>query len=229
MNAPRILVVDDEPQILRFMKPALIAGGFEPLVAETAADAIKLAATQAPDLIILDLGLPDRDGLEVIAEIRAWSQVPIIVLSARDRESQKVNALDLGADDYVNKPFGISELLARIRASLRHRQTAERYASARTIGSITIDTVKHEVLRHGVPVHLTPKEFDLLNLLMSNHDKLLTHRQILGTVWGPAHVEDIQYLRVLIKQLRGKIEVDADSPALVITEAGLGYRFHSPQ
>lgn len=227
MNAPRILVVDDEPQILRFMKPALVAGGFEPLVAETAADAIKLAATQAPDLIILDLGLPDRDGQDVISEIRAWSQVPIIILSARDRESEKVQALDLGADDYVNKPFGISELLARIRASLRHRQTTERHAPVQTIAGITVDTVKHEVLRHGVPVHLTPKEFDLLNLLISNHDKLLTHRQILGAVWGPAHVEDVQYLRVLIKQLRGKIEIDADSPVLIVTEAGLGYRFQS--
>jgi two-component system, OmpR family, KDP operon response regulator KdpE len=229
MTAPRILIVDDEPQILRFMKPALKAGGFEPLVAENAADAIRLAATQAPDLIILDLGLPDRDGKDVISAIRNWSQVPIIVLSARDRETEKVQALDLGADDYVSKPFGISELLARVRAGLRHRKLLEARPQVHTVAGVTIDNIKHEVMRDGVAVHLTPKEFDLLNLLISNHDKLLTHRHILGTVWGPAHVEDVQYLRVLIKQLRGKIEANAESPALIITEPGLGYRFHSGQ
>jgi two-component system, OmpR family, KDP operon response regulator KdpE len=229
MTTPRILIVDDEPQILRFMKPALKAGGFEPLVAENAADAIRLAATQAPDLIILDLGLPDRDGKDVISAIRNWSQVPIIVLSARDRETEKVQALDLGADDYVSKPFGISELLARVRAGLRHRKLLEARPQVHTVAGVTIDNIKHEVMRDGVAVHLTPKEFDLLNLLISNHDKLLTHRHILGTVWGPAHVEDVQYLRVLIKQLRGKIEANAESPALIITEPGLGYRFHSGQ
>jgi two-component system KDP operon response regulator KdpE len=227
MNKPRVLVVDDEPQILRFMKPALLAGGFEPLVAETAAEAIKLAATQAPDLIVLDLGLPDRDGKDVISEIRNCSKVPIIVLSARDRESEKVRALDLGADDYVNKPFAIGELLARIRAGLRHRQLAAGMKPVLTLAGVTIDSVKHVVLRNGTAVHLTPKEFDLLQLLASNHDKLLTHRHILSTIWGPAHVEDVQYLRVLIKQLRGKIEGDAVNPTLIITEAGLGYRFHS--
>lgn len=227
MTHPRILVVDDEPQILRFMKPALEAGGFEPFVAANAAEAIKLAATQAPDLIILDLGLPDRDGKEVISEVRAWSQVPIIVLSARDREGEKVKALDLGADDYVNKPFSIGELLARIRASLRQRQMRKSNPSVQNIAGITIDTIKHEVLRDGAPVHLTPKEFDLLNLLLSNHDKLVTHRQILGSVWGPAHVEDIQYLRVLVKQLRGKIERDVNHPTLIVSEPGLGYRFCS--
>lgn len=229
MTLPRILVVDDEPQILRFMKPALTAGGFEPIIAETAAAAIKLAATQAPDLIILDLGLPDRDGKEVIKDIRAWSQVPIIVLSARDRESEKISSLDLGADDYVNKPFGIGELLARVRAALRHRQMADDKLPVQAVAGITINTLKHEVLRENIPVHLTPKEFVLLHLLVSNHDKLLTHRQILTAVWGPAHVEDVQYLRVLIKQLRGKIEKDADNPALILSEPGLGYRFHSGQ
>jgi len=229
MTLPRILVVDDEPQILRFMKPALAAGGLEPIIAENAATAIKLAATQAPDLIILDLGLPDRDGKEVIKEIRAWSQVPIIVLSARDRESEKISSLDLGADDYVNKPFGIGELLARVRAALRHRQMADGKLPVQAVAGIIINTLKHEVLRENIPVHLTPKEFDLLHLLVSNHDKLLTHRQILSTVWGPAHVEDVQYLRVLIKQLRSKIEKDADNPTLILTEAGLGYRFHSGQ
>jgi two-component system, OmpR family, KDP operon response regulator KdpE len=198
-------------------------------VAENAADAIRLAATQAPDLIILDLGLPDRDGKDVISAIRNWSQVPIIVLSARDRETEKVQALDLGADDYVSKPFGISELLARVRAGLRHRKLLEARPQVHTVAGVTIDNIKHEVMRDGVAVHLTPKEFDLLNLLISNHDKLLTHRHILGTVWGPAHVEDVQYLRVLIKQLRGKIEANAESPALIITEPGLGYRFHSGQ
>lgn len=228
MNAPRILVVDDEPQILRFMRPALEAAGFEPITTETAAGALHAAAAKAPDLILLDLGLPDKDGKEVIRQVRAWSDVPIIVLSARDREAEKIAALDLGADDYVNKPFAIGELLARIRAALRHSRPVQMVAPSLSVGGITIDIEKHEVQKNGVAVHLTPKEFDLLWLLMQHHGKLLTHRQILTEIWGPAHTEDVQYLRVLIKQLRDKVEDEPGVSRRIHTEVGVGYRFDYP-
>ncbi len=226
MDRPRVLVVDDEPQILRFLKPGLTAGGFDVIVAETAAEAMKSAATQAPDVMVLDLGLPDKDGKDVIREIRAWSNMPIIVLSARDREIEKIESLDLGADDYINKPFGIGELMARIRASSRHRQQASRQASEFQAGRIKIDNSKHIVQKDGEAVHLTPKEFDLLFVLMKNADRVMTHRQILNEVWGPAHTQDVQYLRVFIGQLRQKIEDDFTDPALILTEPGIGYRFN---
>jgi len=226
MNKPRVLVVDDEPQILRFLKPGLTAGGFDVIAAETAAEALKLAATQAPDVMVLDLGLPDKDGKEVIREIRAWSAIPIIVLSARDREIEKIESLDLGADDYINKPFGIGELMARIRASLRHRQQADRPAQAYRVGRITIDNLKHAVEKDGKALHLTPKEYELLFVLMKNADRVMTHRQILNEVWGPAHTQDVQYLRVFIGQLRQKIEDDYTDPTLILTEPGIGYRFN---
>lgn len=228
MNVARILVVDDEPQILRFIRPALEAAGYEPITTETAAGALHAAATKAPDLILLDLGLPDKDGKDVIKQIRSWSEIPIIVLSARDREAEKIAALDLGADDYVNKPFAIGELLARIRAALRHGRQSQMAAPLISVGGISIDTDKHEVLKNGVVVHLTPKEFDLLWLLMRHQGKLLTHRQILAEIWGPAHTEDIQYLRVLIKQLRDKIEDEPGASRRILTEAGVGYRYSAP-
>lgn len=227
MNVPRILVVDDEPQILRFMRPALEAAGYETITTETAAGALHAAATKAPDLVLLDLGLPDKDGKDVIKQVRAWSEVPIIVLSARDREAEKIAAFDLGADDYVNKPFAIGELLARIRAALRHGRPSQVAAPSVSVGGISINAEKHEVLKYGRAVHLTPKEFDLLLLLMRHHGKLLTHRQILTEVWGPAHAEDVQYLRVLIKQLRDKIEDQPGISRRIETEAGIGYRFSS--
>ena len=171
--------------------------------------------------------MPDKDGKDVIREIRAWSKVPIIVLSARDRESEKIDSLDLGADDYVNKPFGIGELMARIRASLRNRQQTENVTSVFRAGGIVIDTLKHLVEKDGKPVHLTPKEFDLMSLLVKNSDRVLTHRQILTAVWGPAHTHDVQYLRVFIGQLRHKIEFDPADPTLILTESGIGYRFSS--
>jgi two-component system KDP operon response regulator KdpE len=225
MNKPRVLVVDDEPQILRFLRPGLTAGDFEVITAATGAEAVKSAATMAPDVIVLDLGLPDKDGKDVIREIRAWSKVPIIILSARDRESEKIESLDLGADDYINKPFGIGELMARIRASLRNRQQAEVVTKEFRAGGIVIDTLKHSVERDGKSIHLTPKEFDLLLLLVKNSDRVLTHRQILAAVWGAAHTHDVQYLRVFIGQLRQKIEPDPADPALILTESGIGYRF----
>ena len=226
MDRPRVLVVDDEPQILRFLKPGLSAGGFDVITAGTAAEAVKSAATMAPDVIVLDLGLPDKDGKDVIREIRSWSKLPIIVLSARDREIEKIESLDLGADDYINKPFGIGELMARIRANLRHRQQANKRATSLSAGGISIDTLKHVVEKNGKALHLTPKEFELLFLLVGNSDRVMTHRQILNAVWGPAHTHDVQYLRVFIGQLRQKVEAEPADPELILTEPGIGYRFN---
>ena len=225
MVAPRVLVVDDEPQIQRFLRPALAAAEFEVITAATAAEARRLIATRAPDLVILDLGLPDADGKTVIADVRAFSEVPIIVLSARDREAEKIAALDLGADDYVEKPFGIGELLARIRSALRHRAAAsERPAEHFSAGPLSIDFPRRLVAVDGKPVHLTPKEFELLHHLSRHPGRVLTHKQLLTNVWGPAHADDVQYLRVTIGQLRAKLEADATSPKLILTEPGVGYR-----
>jgi two-component system, OmpR family, KDP operon response regulator KdpE len=220
----RILVVDDEPQIQRFLKLGLTAGGFAVSAATTAAEAIKAIATQAPDLVLLDLGLPDLDGKDVIRQARAFSRVPIIIVSARDREAEKIEALDLGADDYVNKPFGIGELLARIRTALRHHNPAGNAASVLSHGGIMVDVPNHRVMKNGASLKLTPKEFDLLALLMRNAGRVMTHRQILSAIWGPAHAEDMQYLRVLIGQLRGKLEDDHANPRFIQTEPGIGYR-----
>lgn len=222
-----ILVVDDEPQIHRFLKPGLTAGGYKVSGVETGKAAVKAIAATAPDIVILDLGLPDMDGKEVIREVRAWSKVPIIVLSARDRESEKIAALDLGADDYVNKPFGIGELLARIRTALRHLDRATETANVLRMQGILLDVGAHSVTKNGAAAHLTPKEFDLLALLMRNSGRVLTHRQILSAIWGPAHVEDMQYLRVFIGQLRTKLEEDPSEPRLILTEPGIGYRLAS--
>src|SRR5665213_662233 len=224
MIRPLVLIVDDEPQILRFLEPALKAGEFEVITAITAAQAVKTAATKAPDLILLDLGLPDKDGKEVIRELRSWSQVPIIVLSARDREVDKIEALDLGANDYINKPFGIGELLARIRVHLRERKGAEAATSIYQSNGITINIAKHTITKNGQPIHLTPKEFDLVVLLVKNSDRVLTHKHILNVIWGPAHMHDVQYLRVMIGQIRQKIESDPSDPEILLTEAGIGYR-----
>ena len=221
----RILVVDDEPQILRFLRPALTAAGYDVVTAETAEAAIKGIATVAPDLVILDLGLPDRDGKDVIVEVRAWSKVPIIVLSARDREAEKVAALDLGADDYINKPFGISELMARIRAALRHKSESAMETPVLRAAGLEIDTLARTVKRDGEPIRLTPKEYDLLHVLVRNSGRVVTHRQVLAAVWGPAHKDDTQYLRVFVSQLRAKIERDPSAPDILRTESGIGYRF----
>lgn len=224
MSATRILIVDDEPQILRFLKPSLTAAGYDVIAASTGKEALAAAATRSPDLILLDLGLPDMDGKEVIRELRSWSRMPILVLSARDREAEKIEALDLGADDYVNKPFGIGELTARMRAALRH---AAQQASEQTrlkAGALEVDIAAHTVTRDGAPVKLTPKEFELLAILVRNAGRVLTHRQILTAVWGPAHTEDLQYLRVFIGQLRQKLEGQPNAPEVIVTEPGIGYR-----
>lgn len=224
MTQARILVVDDEPQIQRFLKPALSAAGYEVIEAATGAEALKAVATAAPDLVILDLGLPDMDGKDVIASLRGWSTIPIVILSARDRESEKIAALDLGADDYVEKPFGIGELTARIRSALRHRGKAETAPTVMVADDLTIDTVRRLVSRNGEPIRLTPKEYDLLTLLGRHAGRVVTHKTLLTSVWGPAHGEDMHYLRVFIGQLRQKIERDPTRPTIVRTEPGVGYR-----
>ncbi|WP_377293073.1 response regulator [Rhizobium sp. SG2393] len=220
----RILVVDDEPQIQRFLKPSLAAAGYDVVEAATGAEALKAVATRAPDLVILDLGLPDMDGKEVIASLRGWSDIPILILSARDRESEKIAALDLGADDYVEKPFGIGELTARIRTALRHRGRRDAIPAVTEVDGLSIDPVKRLVTRAGEPVHLTPKEYDLLLLLARHAGRVVTHRTLLTTIWGPAHADDLHYLRVFIGQLRQKIERDPTEPQIVRTEPGVGYR-----
>ncbi len=226
MNGPasRILVIDDEPQILRFLRTSLAANGFEVIDAATAAEGLRRAAAEAPDAIVLDLGLPDMDGKEVIRALREWGETPIIVLSARAREAEKIAALDLGADDYVNKPFGIGELMARLRAALRHRLRRQGEAPVFRLGELSVDLVRRVVKRGAETLHLTPKEFDLLRVLVQHAGKVVTHRQILQAVWGPAHVEDATYLRVYIGQLRRKLEPGTATSTLIETEAGVGYR-----
>ena len=224
MTAQRVLVVDDEPQIQRFLKPSLTAAGYDVLAAVNGAEALKLAATRAPDVVLLDLGLPDMDGKTVIQELRAWSKVPIVVLSARDREAEKIAALDLGADDYVNKPFGIGELMARLRTALRHAAQRTHEVTRISVGDLVIDLAAHKVTHGQQAIRLTPKEFELLAVLARNCDRVVTHRQILTAVWGAAHAEDLQYLRVFIGQLRQKLKAGSDAPDPIKTEAGIGYR-----
>jgi len=222
---PRILVVDDEPQIHRFLRPSLTASGFDVLVAVDGRDALRQLGSDRIGLVILDLGLPDMDGKDALAEIRHRFAVPVIVLSARDREAEKIAALDLGADDYINKPFGIGELLARIRSVLRRRLTAPPEAASQfQIGQVAIDTAAHQVTRAGERVRLTPKEFELIVLFARHAGRVITHRHILSEIWGPAHVNDTQYLRVFIGQLRQKLEDNPAEPKLILTESGVGYR-----
>lgn len=224
MSIDSILIVDDEPQIIRFLAPSLKAAGYRVMTAATGAEALKLVATSSPSLVLLDLGLPDIDGKQVIAALREWSQVPVIVVSARGRESEKIAALDLGADDYIDKPFAMGELLARLRAALRHAARSRHETTAITIGDLEVDTLAHSAKRAGRNLKLTPKEFDLLALLIRHAGRAVTHRQLLTSVWGPGHSEDLQYLRVFIRQLRQKLEQAPERPALIITEPGVGYR-----
>jgi two-component system KDP operon response regulator KdpE len=223
-SGSRVLLVDDEPAIIRFLKPAFEANGYTLLTAGTVVDAVKRVAGDVPDILVLDLGLPDGDGKDVIKQVRSWSDLPIIVLSARDRESEKVEALDLGADDFINKPFGVGELLARMRAALRHRMQRENETPVLKIGDVEIDNLRHRVTRGGEEIKVTRKEFEILSLLARHAGKVITHRQMLAAVWGPAHVEDTQYLRVYIGQLRQKIERQPDDPRIIVTEPGIGYR-----
>ncbi len=220
----RILVIDDEPQIHRFLRPALEASGFVVERADTAADGLRLAASRAPSCILLDLGLPDMDGLTALEQLRQWSRVPVLILSARDQEGQKVAALDSGADDYVEKPFGVAELLARIRVALRHAQPGGLAQERFSHGGLDVDLAQRQVRVAGTAVTLSRREFDLLALLVRNAGRVMTHRQLLTSVWGPAHASDVQYLRVYIGQLRQKLSL---SGAVLQTEAGVGYRMQA--
>jgi two-component system KDP operon response regulator KdpE len=225
-SRPRILLVDDEASIQRAVGPLLRARGYDVDVAGTGAQALETFAQRPPALIVLDLGLPDVEGTEVCRRIRVSSQVPIIVLSARGAETDKVNALDLGADDYVTKPFGPEELLARIRVALRRTSTEEATETGVfQAGALTIDYDRRRVVRDGVEIRLTPKEFDLLSLLARNHDRVLTHRAILKEVWGPNAVEQPEHLWTLVAQLRKKIEPDPSQPKYLVSEPWVGYRF----
>jgi two-component system KDP operon response regulator KdpE len=217
-----ILVTDDEPQIHRFLTPALTAAGYETLRAETGAETLRLAAARAPDAILLDLGLPDMDGQEVLQKLRAFTTTPIIILSARDREGEKIKALDAGADDYVEKPFGVGELLARIRTALRHRLQQDSAEKPVIFGNLVIDPATHRVTLDDEILSLTKREHALLLLLARNRGRVLTHRHILTAIWGHAHTEDVTYLRVYIGQLRRKL--GAKLAPLIITEPGIGYR-----
>lgn len=219
----RILVIDDEPQIRKFMRISLAANGYEVIEAENAAQGIEAARNQRPDLLILDLGLPDLDGQEVISAVREVSDMPIIVLSVRAQELDKVEALDRGASDYIVKPFGVAELMARVRAVLRQR-AAKGNGDVVEIGGVLIDLGRRVVTRDGEEVHLSKREWGLLAFLASQPDHVLTHKQILKEVWGPAHGEDTAYLRVYVNQLRQKLEADPSQPALIVTEPGVGYR-----
>ncbi|MBI1208781.1 MAG: response regulator [Azospirillum sp.] len=223
-----LLVVDDEPQIRRFLRISLGASGWGVIEAETAAAAIAGCRDQRPDLMILDLGLPDRDGQEVITAVRAFSALPIIVLSVRAQEQDKVEALDRGADDYVVKPFGIGELVARVRAALRSIRRGEP-AELLRIGALTFDFARRVVTRDGEEVRLSRREYDLLHLLARHADHVVTHKQILREVWGPAHVDDTAYLRVYVGQLRHKLETDPAQPRLITTDPGVGYRLRTEE
>jgi two-component system KDP operon response regulator KdpE len=227
MLAPaRILLVDDETAIQRAVAPLLRARGYEVEVAGTGVQALQAATDRPPDLIVLDLGLPDIEGTEVCRRLRATSAVPILVLSARGAEADKVNALDLGADDYVTKPFGPEELLARIRAALRRRSTpVAAEAGVFVLGEMSIDEARRRVHRSGVELRLTPKEFELLVLLARNHDRVLTHKTILKAIWGPNAVEQPEHLWTLVAQLRRKIEPDPSTPKFLLSEPWVGYRF----
>ena len=220
----RVLVIEDEAPIRRFLAIGLASAGFSVEEAARGREGIERAATSAPDVVVLDLGLPDLDGKAVVAAIREWSQVPILVLSVRDAEEEKIAALDAGADDYVTKPFATGELMARIRALVRSRRPAEAEKPAVQIGPLVVDLARRLVTLDGGDVKLTRKEYDVLALLARHRGRLVTHRQLLTTVWGPAHVEDTHYLRIAVGHIRDKLADDAADPRFILTEPGVGYR-----
>lgn len=225
---PLILIIDDEPQILRALKTILSANHFRVAAAANGEQGIAMAVAQPPDVIILDLALPDIDGLKVCEQIREWSRVPIIVLSVRDSERDKVAALDKGADDYLTKPFGIEELLARIRVALRHNeQSLGNKQSIIRAGAVTIDLARHIVTHSGAEVRLTATEFKLLAYLAAHADRVLTHQAILNHVWGFNDIDHVEYLRVYIGQIRKKMEANPNEPQILLTEPGIGYRFRT--
>ncbi len=220
-----VLVIEDEPEIRRFLRSALGSEGYRVVEADSGARGVIEAGAHKPDLAIVDLGLPDLDGIEVIRRIRAWSPMPILVLSARAREQAKVEALDAGADDYVTKPFGVGELLARLRVALRHAAAPRRgHRECCGFGDVEVDFERRRVTRAGREVHLTPLEFRLLACLAQHLGLVVTHRQLLREVWGPSHVEHAHYLRIYMKQLRDKLEADPVQPKYLLTDTGVGYR-----
>lgn len=221
----RVLLIEDEPQIRRFVRAALEGEGFRVDEADTARLGLSEAATRHPDVVILDLGLPDSDGIDLLRDLRAWSKVPVIILSARTEEAAKIEALDFGADDYLVKPFGVGELLARVRAALRRSAGPAGTAARITFGNVSLDLSSRSVQRAGEPVHLTAIEYRLLAFLVANAGKVLTHRQILRDVWGPSHSDDSHYLRIYMSHLRQKLEEDPAQPRHFLTETGVGYRF----
>ena len=231
MPTPIVVVIEDEPQIRRFVRSALEAEGWQVHEADTAKKGLTEAGTRKPDLLVLDLGLPDGDGLDVIRDVRGWSAVPIIVLSARSDEADKIAALDAGADDYLTKPFGVGELLARVRANLRRPRAAaadgvtpEEASPVFRFGEVEVDRQARIVRRAGAEVHLTPIEYRLLSVLMANAGRVLTHRQLLREVWGPSHADQSHYLRIYMGHLRQKLEADPAQPVHLLTETAVGYR-----
>lgn len=229
MSAPVVVLIEDENQIRRFVREALEGEDCAVHEAATAAQGVTEAGTRKPDLVILDLGLPDRDGNSVIRDIRTWSGVPILILSARSAEQEKIAALDAGADDYLTKPFGLGELLARVRALLRRRTRLDELAgNTIRFGDIDVDLARRQVTRAGEELHLTPIEYRLLTVMIANAGRVMTQRQLLREVWGPSHAESSHYLRVFVGHLRRKLEHDPAQPRHILTEIGVGYRFQLP-
>jgi len=227
-QGPLVVLIEDEPQIRRFLRAALGAQGYRLVESTTGEDGLAQAATRQPDLVIVDLGLPDLDGVEVIRKLREWATMPIIVLSARGQERDKISALDAGADDYVSKPFSVGELLARMRVALRHSASVrEPDEPTFTVGDLKVDLAQRKVFVSGKEIHLTPLEYKLLTMLVRYAGKVLTHRQLLKEVWGPAYADQAHYLRVYMAQLRRKLEADPARPRYLLTEPGVGYRLAS--
>ena len=226
---PVILVIEDEVQMRRFLRASLTSNSYQVVESETAEDGLAQAASRAPDLVLLDLGLPDQDGLVVTQRLREWTKTPIIVISARGREEDKIQALDAGADDYLTKPFGVGELLARIRVALRNSARGELGSSQFAVGTLKIDLVRRQVLMSGQEVHLTPIEYKLLATLIKYAGRVITHRQLLKEVWGPNSSEQTQYLRVYMGQLRHKLEQNPSRPRYLTTEPGVGYRLRTEE
>jgi two-component system KDP operon response regulator KdpE len=225
---PLILVIEDEPQVRRFLRATLGSHGYALIEATTAQEALAQATTRSPEVVLLDLGLPDLDGIEIVRRLREWATMPIIVVSARGKEQDKIDALDAGADDYLTKPFGAGELLARIRVALRHRaRGAAPEEPVFTAGDLRVDAARRQVFVAEREVHLTPIEYKLLQLLVRNAGRVMTHRQLLEQVWGPAHAGQTHYLRVFMGQLRQKLEAEPARPRWLVTEPGVGYRLRA--
>ncbi|HEK1769061.1 TPA: response regulator [Pseudomonas putida] len=228
-QAATLLVIDDEPQIRKFLRISLVSQGYKVIEAATGGEGLAQAALSKPDLVVLDLGLPDMDGQQVLRELREWSAVPVMVLSVRASEVQKVDALDGGANDYVTKPFGIQEFLARVRALLRHKpQTSSGQAASASFGALVVDFAYRKVTLDGVEVALTRKEYALLAQLAGHPGRVITQQQLLKDIWGPTHVDDTHYLRIVVGHLRHKLGDDPTAPRYIITEAGVGYRLVAP-